>query len=352
MHAMIRPPSSSIAHPAQPGCVRVSAPARLHLGFFDLHGGLGRSFGSLGVAVEGLGTVVSARRACGLEVQGEQALRAREVAEALLRDAGLTDGVRLQVEQALPEHVGLGSGTQLSLAVGTALARLLRLPLDTRELAARLDRGRRSGIGIGAFDHGGFVVDGGRAPQGDAVPPLIARLQVPPAWRWVLLFDPAHQGLSGGAERGAFAALPRFAQQHAERLCRLVLMQLLPSLAEADIDAFGAALTELQDCVGDHFAPAQGGRYASATVGRALELLRRSGAAAVGQTSWGPTGFALAASAQHAQRLLAELQADPGLRSLQPRVCSTRASGARVEVLVPEAIAQRAQSAVFAAWSA
>lgn len=347
---MIRSHSLSGFHAAPPSAVRVTAPGRLHLGFFDLHGGLGRCFGSLGVALDGLSTVVSARHASDRVVHGEQAGRARAVAEALLESSGLQEGVEIHVEQALAEHVGLGSGTQLTLAVGTAVARLFGLPLDTRALAAVLERGRRSGIGIGAFDHGGFLVDGGRQPQAAGVPPLIARMTVPSAWRWILLFDPAHRGLSGGAETSAFAGLARFPEHHAERLCRLVLMQLLPSLAEADIDAFGAALTEIQDCVGDHFAPAQSGRYASARVGRALELLRRAGAAAVGQTSWGPTGFALACSPQHAQHLLTQCQADPGLRALQPRVCATRGSGALVETVARETVPPHPRAAGFAAW--
>ena len=37
--------------------VDVSAPARLHLGFLDLGGGLGRRFGSLGVAIDGCDTL-------------------------------------------------------------------------------------------------------------------------------------------------------------------------------------------------------------------------------------------------------------------------------------------------------
>ena len=37
------------ASPAQ--CVEVFAPARLHLGFLDLQGGLGRSYGSIGLAI-------------------------------------------------------------------------------------------------------------------------------------------------------------------------------------------------------------------------------------------------------------------------------------------------------------
>jgi beta-ribofuranosylaminobenzene 5'-phosphate synthase len=45
------------------GAVRVVAPARLHLGFLDLHGGLGRKFGSLGVTLDEPRTALTVRRA-------------------------------------------------------------------------------------------------------------------------------------------------------------------------------------------------------------------------------------------------------------------------------------------------
>ncbi|MGH6945016.1 MAG: beta-ribofuranosylaminobenzene 5'-phosphate synthase family protein, partial [Geminicoccaceae bacterium] len=38
------------------GAVTVCAPARLHLGFLDLHGGLGRRFGSIGLTLEDIAT--------------------------------------------------------------------------------------------------------------------------------------------------------------------------------------------------------------------------------------------------------------------------------------------------------
>ena len=45
--------------------------------------------------------------------------------------------------------------------------------------AALAGRGRRSGIGLHGFAHGGLIVDGGRRSD-DALPPLIARLDRPP----------------------------------------------------------------------------------------------------------------------------------------------------------------------------
>jgi beta-RFAP synthase len=318
-----------------PPRVVVEAPARLHLGFFDLNGGLGRCFGSLGVALDGLATRVSASAADVFGASGAQAARAEGFARRMAAHLRSDSGLRVVVEQALPEHVGLGSGTQLALAVGRAAAQLQGRALPAREVASVLDRGARSGIGVAAFEQGGFVVDGGRSPQRDAVPPLLARLAVPASWRWILVFDDAGRGLSGAAEVQAFRRLPPFPEDAAARLCRVVLMQILPALAEADIARFGAGLTRLQDCVGDHFAPAQGGRYASARVAVALRVLQQAGAAAIGQTSWGPTGFALAPGPEQALALVDGVRRELGEVPLRFQIHATRNRGADV-IVQPE----------------
>jgi predicted sugar kinase len=46
-----------------PATVTVSAAARLHLGFLDLNGGLGRTFGSIGLAIDGFDTRLVLRSA-------------------------------------------------------------------------------------------------------------------------------------------------------------------------------------------------------------------------------------------------------------------------------------------------
>lgn len=272
----------------------LSAPARLHLGFLDMGGHLGRRFGSLGVSLERPALLVEARRAERRSVDGPQSARVERLLDLLAEQFAFTEPVALRVVQAIPDHAGLGSGTQLALAVGTLVSHLHGRPLEAARLARALDRGNRSGIGIGAFDQGGFLVDGGRGPD-DLPPPILARLPFPADWRIVLLFDPARQGLHGHAEVDAFRQLPVFPQAAAARLCHLTLMQALPALAEGRLEPFGRAITELQATVGDHFAPAQGGRFSSPVVAEALERLGHAGATCRGQSSWGPTGFAVAA---------------------------------------------------------
>ena len=117
--------------------------------------------------------------------------------------------------------------------------------------------------------------------------------------------DQSLHGLHGPEEPAAFAALPKFSTAASAEICRLVLMQALPALAERDIAPFGAAITQVQALLGDYFAPAQGGRFTSPRVSAALASLLQCGAAGVGQSSWGPTGFVFARDEAEARRLAA-----------------------------------------------
>jgi beta-RFAP synthase len=286
-----------------PAAVRVRAPARLHLGFLDLEGGLGRRFGSLGLAIEEIATVVSLRAAAADRLDGAEAARVARHLATLRAAWGIDVPVAVTVEPAIPAHAGLGSGTQLGLALGLGLARLVGRKATPADVAVLLDRGARSGIGVGAFAAGGFLVDGGRAAGEALPPPIVARLPFPAPWRLVLIQDPARQGAHGPDEAAAFRALPPFPAERAAHLCRLTLLRLLPAIARADIATAGNALSEIQGIVGDHFAPVQGGRFTSPVVAAALAWAARAGAAGIGQSSWGPTGWALVASAPEAERL-------------------------------------------------
>ena len=74
------------------------------------------------------------------------------------------------------------------------------------------------------------------------------------------------------------------------------MMQVLPAIVEQNCIQFGGAITEIQNIVGDYFSSAQGGRYTSPFLGSILDRLSIDGASGVGQSSWGPTGFAIFAN--------------------------------------------------------
>lgn len=311
------------------GC-RVSAPARLHLGFLDLNGGLGRRYGSIGLALDRPSTDVTVSRADTLSVSGPEEDRVRAVVDRCIEALALKGQYRVEVAHAIPAHAGLGSGTQLALAIGLALMRLEGLSLSLQQIGDLAGRGARSAIGMAAFEGGGFIVDGGRGAL-DRPPPVLIQTPFPEAWRALLVLDKRHQGAHGDRESQAFAALPPFPEALAERLCRLVLMQLVPGLKEADMAAFGAALTEIQSIVGGHFAAAQGGSpWTSPSVGALLGRAAELGATGIGQTSWGPTGFAFAPSPDVADRLYHSLVEDAKAKGLEITIVCGRNTGATI----------------------
>ena len=273
--------------------VFVEAPARLHFGVLDLRGALGRRFGGIGAAAPSPTLLLSASPASALEIAGEDADRAADFADRFLAHHGLKDGARLTVHRALPPHVGLGSGTQLALAVARALAEIHGVNTDAPGLARAVGRAQRSAIGTFTFAGGGLVLEGGRYPETGRVSPLLARLPFPPAWRCIVAVPHASPGVSGHAEAAAFAQLPPAPEREVERVAHLVLMALLPAVADGDLARFGPALTEIQSITGRWFAPAQGGTF---TPGPSEELVRcmaEWGASGVGQSSWGPTVYGI-----------------------------------------------------------
>jgi beta-ribofuranosylaminobenzene 5'-phosphate synthase len=309
--------------------VWVTAAARLHLGFLDLAGDLGRRFGSIGLAIDAFETAVELREASSFETHGEERERGARLALHIAESLGLDTAIKLIISSAIPAHAGLGSGTQLALAIATAFRRFARLPLDVRSDARLLDRGARSGVGAALFERGGLAVDAGRGPNTE-IPPVVARASFPRDWRVLLVLDPRIEGAHGQAERRAFAQLPRFPADSANEICRRTLMQILPGVAEQDLAAFGDGVARVQEIVGDYFAYAQGGsRFTSAAVGRVAERLEAHGARGVGQSSWGPTGFAFASDPDHAQYLArrAGAECEPGV---EIKICSARDRGAEI----------------------
>jgi len=313
--------------------VSIIAPARLHLGFLDMNGSRGRRFGSVGLTLQGPRVELSVRRASAQASTGPQSGRAAQFATILRHRFDLPEDFQIAVEHAIPEHAGLGSGTQLGIAVGAGLARLFRLELSVREIAAVVQRGQRSGIGAGAFESGGFLVDGGKG-ESDDPPPIVSRVEFPPQWRILLVMERAASGLHGEREVRAFQNLPAFPEALASQLCRLMLMQALPALAEQDIEGFGQAIGELQRVTGDYFAPAQGGRFARPAVAEVLAWAEKQGIAGVGQSSWGPTGFAIVEGEDRAAALARAAQSRWGQSGgLQFEVCAGRNRGADVELI-------------------
>ena len=309
--------------------VRVTTAARLHLGLLDLNGDLGRRFGSIGLAVDAFKTCVELRQGSSFRALGQEKERGARLALRFAESLGLDTTRTLTVGSAIPAHAGLGSGTQLALAIASAFRRFAGLPLDALGDARLLDRGARSGAGAALFERGGLVVDAGGGPNTE-IPPVVARLAFPPEWRILLIVDPRLQGAHGEEERRAFAALPPFSADLAGEICRRTLMQILPGVAERDLEGFGDGVARVQEIVGDHFARAQGGgRFLSSAVGRVAERLKAHGARGIGQSSWGPTGFAFAPDPDQAEFFARRARAESEA-GIEIRVCKSPDHGADI----------------------
>jgi beta-RFAP synthase len=334
--------------------IRVHAASRLHFGLLGLPLAAGqpgcwpdlagqatvpaRRFGGVGLMVESPGVQVGAEPAAAWSAEGPLSERALAFARRFEQTSSLERAGepprphRLVVEHTAPEHVGLGTGTQLGLAVARVLAPAYGLDgADAVALARRVGRGARSALGVHGFARGGFLVEGGKR-RPDEIAPLVTRAEFPESWRVVLVLPPWGQGLHGAAESRAF---DRLGGPHAlattEALCRLVLLGMLPALAEHDLAAFGEALYDFNRRVGEAFRPVQGGTYANPRSAEIVAFVRSQGIWGVGQSSWGPAVFTVVEDPPRADDLGRRLRQQFGLSPAQ--VLSTSASRRGAAVL-------------------
>jgi beta-RFAP synthase len=309
-------------------CVRTAS--RLHFGLITPAASPPRRrFGGAGLMIADPGLSVHFAEAAAWSASGPLAARAldfaRRFCDSLERDA-LRPGQpqRLTVERAAPEHAGLGTGTQLGLAVARGLADAWGLNEYVPRLAARVGRGRRSALGVHGFERGGFLVDAGKRDD-EALAPLVAHAAFPDAWRVVLLRPRQGVGLHTAEETAAFARLDEAGDPaHTDALCRLVLLGMLPALTERDLSTFGEALYEFNHRVGEQFAAVQGGPYAGPLAEFLVAFVRGQGVRGTGQSSWGPTLFAVVEDEGRADDLAAAVKGHFGAERIEVR--STRAS--------------------------
>tara|TARA_B100001971_G_C18250002_1_gene577413 strand:- start:535 stop:1500 length:966 start_codon:yes stop_codon:yes gene_type:complete len=291
--------------------IKVKTPARLHMGIIDMNGELGRMYGSLGLAIKQPNIIVQAYESKNLLVEGEEQERVKQTAKNLLKKFGIKKNCHIKVLQVIPSHVGLGSGTQLKLATALSLAKLFDYNISTHQLSQVIGRGDISGIGTAAFEMGGFIVDGGKSSNKTRKklhPPVISRHAFPEDWLMVVALPGIKKGISGKVEKHAFEKLPFAPAELVGKMCRLVVMKMIPALLERDISSFGSALTDLQIMTGESFSSVQGGKFAGGTVSETVRFLLDEGAYGAGQSSWGPTVYGLVEGRSEAENLLAKVQ--------------------------------------------
>lgn len=292
----------------------VETGARLHFGFQNLSLANDRLYGGVGVALAEPQITVTAEPAATLSC--EPAIRS--YCEAVIETLDVR-GADISVE-LFPRHVGLGSGTQLSLACLCAVASAYDIDCRPRERAPAVGRGGRSGVGVATFERGGFVIDAGHpterftteppAPGDWKVPEPLGCWSLPDAWRFVIVIPETEAGPSGETEDEQMRAVVERANPSiADEIATVLTRRLLPAVVEDDLTAFGQAVARLGRLNGAWYADEQGGVYRP-PAGPIIESLSASRAiTGAGQSSWGPTVYGVTAKDMQGQAETAGKQA-------------------------------------------
>ncbi|MGC4006716.1 MAG: hypothetical protein QM811_27760 [Pirellulales bacterium] len=310
----------------------IVAPARLHFGLFAFGDPARRRFGGVGTMLDEPALRLRFTPAESWIFLGRHADRIGRFVEHALERSGIALDRRraYQVEtlSAPPDHVGLGSGTQLGLSAAYgALYGQGTAPCLLGDLMRTAGRGKRSSVGGYGFVHGGLIIEAGKLR--DELPaPLIAHATLPLVWRVLLVTPKRTQGLHGGPETTAFEALPPVSQAVTDRLIAEATLEILPAVREADFARFSESVYRYGHRAGECFVAAQGGPYADARIADIVARLRSLGVAGVGQSSWGPTIFAWFVDEYAAQDFSAQHEGAAWLAECDLRVVRPAANGA------------------------
>ena len=321
---------------------RVDVGGRIHVGFQNLSLAHERLYGGVGIALDSPRVVVEAEPADGIVCSDTLVERYAERSCEILG----VGGVQVDVVEALPRHVGLGSGTQTALATLAAVAGAYDRPPRVRKLAPALNRGGRSGVGVATFEAGGFVVDSGHPTErfttappeaGEwTVPAITARHDLPETWRFVVVLPNAEAGRSGDGEDESMRSVVENADPSvSDSLAALLTRRLLPAVAEGRLEAFGDAVGDFGRLNGAWYADEQGGVYRP-PAGRLIDELAESPTIrGVGQSSWGPAVYGVTDAAHAddarvaARNALSAIDAEGRVRVVEPRNEGARTSRIR-----------------------
>jgi beta-RFAP synthase len=262
-------------------------------------------FGGVGAMIEPPCVEIEISPADRFAARGALVDRTRQVVESLVDRWKLPSIPACEMTVRSPrDHTGLGVGTQLSLAIAAGLRRFLNLPeRSLEEMAGAVRRGARSAVGTYGFQLGGLVVDAGKEP-GQALGKLAKRVALPASWRFILFCRPDERGLAGSNEAMAFGRLPPVPQVVTRELWQITNDEILPAVEQSDCRMFGEAIFRFGRLAGECFAAVQHGPFASMEIERLVDSIREFGVPGAGQSSWGPTVFAVADRDQQARQLV------------------------------------------------
>lgn len=312
--------------------VKIDTGSRLHFGLLCPSPNQRWFYGGIGLMIDEPGchlslSVLNRGEDDQLEVETELKPRI----ERLLNDFrsgsdSVLPALSVKTHQDIPLHSGLGTGTQLTLAVAAG-CRVLSgqgISRDITGIARQFGRSRRSAIGTMGFASGGFLVDYGRTED------RVERIEFPNSWRFVLIRPRQFSGLSGDSEETFFGDRKPLHQDMLTKLVQQIEVNIVPAIESQDFSQFADGLQIYGDLAGADFADKQGGLFSSPVVRTVLEDLKPLTAFTAVQSSWGPTVCLPAESEAKAQQLVSHLRSVVDENSADLLITAARNQGASI----------------------
>ena len=308
--------------------IQIITPARLHFGFLELSNSCASKFGGIGLSINKFHTKIIVKKNTRMKFKGKISNKASFFLTKFCKKNKIKPGFSLNIEKSSPQHIGLGSGTQLALSIGTAISFLNNINSNIENIAKTLNRGLRSNIGLINFKRGGFLID---LKIKNRFYTNIDKVFFPEEWKIILIKD-KNQGLHGKNELDAFKKLKSLKKNNIN-LTDLVLLKIYPSLIEKNFDKFSKAITKLQNEMSISFKSFQGGKFSSSSVSKVLNFLKKRNIKGYGQTSWGPSGFAFFPNIKKAKQMRIKLvKRFSSCKNLEFIICSGKNSGADIQL--------------------
>lgn len=331
--------------------IRITTPCRIHLSLIDENGYTGRVDGGIGLMLDRPNVVFEAtNHAEEFKIEAHKYYREsieviNEQASKVFKAYNINNkNFHFNLKRYYPSHVGLGSKTQLSLAIAIAITKLKNKKVSIKELTKLVQRGGTSGIGWRGFEKGGFIIDAGHdfgkgkekesfLPSSASItadPALtIMRYAIPEHWRFVLVIPNVKKGAYGDEEISIFQSHAPIPKEEVNEVSHQILMKVIPGIINEDLECFGEGLKRIQR-IGFKKIEIS---LQHDIVKNVLSLFEEFGVKAFGMSSFGPSLVGIVESDEDANKLLKNVQMR--LKNIIGHIyiCKPNNCGAKIEFL-------------------
>jgi len=276
----------------------ITTPSRIHLGFYGINNNYGYTYGSLGLAVNYLPTCISISKAKKFNTNVP-----KKIIDPIIKFIKLkkiSNKFTINILENTPKHVGLGSGSQIALSIGKAISSFFDLNMTLSEIADIFKRGTRSGIGIGTFNRGGFIVD--CCKKEGLHPEILFHSKFPNNWRVILLHDNNFQGSFGNKESKFFKK--EISDSYDSNLSHIVIRGIIPSIIYKDFSNFSKNITEFQQITSKLYKEKQSDMFLSPQISKIMKYIKGFDDIGIGQSSWGPMSYIFVESQSKAKEMI------------------------------------------------